>query len=203
MVLVLLINERYRMTEDFTPAVGYKARYNNEMKEVVGRWERTSLLQNLDDPYIQGQIALMMENQRLMNEVLTDTDDIATFKRVSIPLVRRVYNPHAFLAWDLVSVQTLLGPAGYIYRSEQAKEIYALTKKLKTLWQPELLMVDVRSRRNHLDEEAKLTAQLALAISEEINYEIIDDLRNNTCLTTEVRDEQEPYRRITCISYSS
>jgi hypothetical protein len=33
----------------------------------------------------------MLENQRLMNEAMTDTGDIAQFKRISIPLVRRIY----------------------------------------------------------------------------------------------------------------
>ena len=56
---------------------------------------------------------MLLENQRLINETSTDTADIAQFKRISIPLVRRIYPQ--LIANKIVSVQPLLGPTGLVY----------------------------------------------------------------------------------------
>ena len=45
--------------------------------------------------------------------LVTDTSDIAQFKRISIPLVRRIYPQ--LIANKVVSVQPLLGPTGLVY----------------------------------------------------------------------------------------
>jgi hypothetical protein len=45
----------------------------------------------LDVNFVRSVTAVLLENQRLMNEAMTDTGDIAQFKRISIPLVRRIY----------------------------------------------------------------------------------------------------------------
>jgi hypothetical protein len=45
--------------------------------------------------------------------VSTDTGDIAQFKRISIPLVQRIYPQ--LIANKIVSVQPLLGPTGLVY----------------------------------------------------------------------------------------
>jgi hypothetical protein len=50
-------------------------------------------------------IATLLENQRLMNEKLTDTNDIGKFKRISIPLVRRIF-PQLIMN-NLVNVQPM------------------------------------------------------------------------------------------------
>jgi hypothetical protein len=49
----------------------------------------------------------------MLNEVSTDSSDIAQFKRISIPLVRRIYPQ--LIANKIVSVQPLLGPTGLVY----------------------------------------------------------------------------------------
>jgi hypothetical protein len=89
------------------------ARFLNEARELESRWGRTGLLEGIEDRYVRSACAVLLENQRLMNEVSTDTSDIAQFKRISIPLVRRIYPQ--LIANKIVSVQPLLGPTGLVY----------------------------------------------------------------------------------------
>lgn len=89
------------------------ARFLNEARELENRWSQTGLLEGIGDKYTRSCTAVLLENQRLMNEVSTDTGDIAQFKRISIPLVRRIYPQ--LIANKVVSVQPLLGPTGLVY----------------------------------------------------------------------------------------
>ena len=89
------------------------ARFLNEAKELETRWAKTGLLEGIEDRYVRSATAVLLENQRLINEVSTDTADIAQFKRISIPLVRRIYPQ--LIANKIVSVQPLLGPTGLVY----------------------------------------------------------------------------------------
>jgi hypothetical protein len=89
------------------------SKFLNEARELEGRWGKTGLLEGIEDRYIRSATAVLLENQRLMNEVSTDTGDIAQFKRISIPLVRRIYPQ--LIANKIVSVQPLLGPTGLVY----------------------------------------------------------------------------------------
>jgi hypothetical protein len=89
------------------------AKFLNEAKEMENRWAQTGLLDNIGDRYTRSCTAVLLENQRLINEVSTDTGDIAQFKRISIPLVRRIYPQ--LIANKVVSVQPLLGPTGLVY----------------------------------------------------------------------------------------
>jgi len=89
------------------------AKFLNEARELERRWHQTGLLEGINDKYARSCTAVLLENQRLMNEVSTDTGDIAQFKRISIPLVRRIYPQ--LIANKIVSVQPLLGPTGLVY----------------------------------------------------------------------------------------
>jgi hypothetical protein len=89
------------------------ARFLNEAKELEGLWSETGMLEGIDDRYVRSCTAVMLENQRLMNEMSTDTADIAGFKKIAIPLVRRIYPQ--LIANKIVSVQPLLGPTGLVY----------------------------------------------------------------------------------------
>jgi len=89
------------------------ARFLNEAKVLSKRWGETGLLNGIKDDHTRLCSAVLLENQKLMNEVTTDTSDIAQFKRISIPLVRRIYPQ--LIANKIVSVQPLLGPAGLVY----------------------------------------------------------------------------------------
>ena len=89
------------------------ARFLNEAKQLEGRWAETGLLKGIKEKYTRSCAAVLLENQRLINEISTDTGDIAQFKRISIPLVRRIYPQ--LIANKIVSVQPLLGPTGLVY----------------------------------------------------------------------------------------
>lgn len=89
------------------------AKFLNEAKELETRWVETGLLNGIKDKYTRSCAAVLLENQRLINEISTDTGDIAQFKRISIPLVRRIYPQ--LIANKIVSVQPLLGPTGLVY----------------------------------------------------------------------------------------
>jgi hypothetical protein len=99
------------------------AKFLNEAREMESKWARTGLLEGIGDydkkgifhesKHDRAATAVLLENQRLINEVSTDTGDIAQFKRISIPLVRRIYPQ--LIANKIVSVQPLLGPTGLVY----------------------------------------------------------------------------------------
>jgi len=89
------------------------SQFLNEAKELETRWAQTGLLEGIQDRFTRSATAVLLENQRLMNETSTDTGDVAQFKRISIPLVRRIYPQ--LIANKIVSVQPLLGPTGLVY----------------------------------------------------------------------------------------
>lgn len=89
------------------------SRFLNEAREMVNKWSNTGLLEGIEDKYTRSCTAVLLENQFLLNELSTDTGDIAQFKRISIPLIRRIYPQ--LIANKIVSVQPLLGPTGLVY----------------------------------------------------------------------------------------
>lgn len=94
------------------------AKFLNEARKIEARWSKPlkngkSMLDGISNKYERSSTAVLLENQALMNEAMTDTGDIAQFKRISIPLVRRIYPQ--LIANKVVSVQPLLGPTGLVY----------------------------------------------------------------------------------------
>jgi hypothetical protein len=91
------------------------SKFLNEARELETTWGKTGLLEGIADPHVRKATAVLLENQRLCNlyEASTDTGDIGQFKRISIPLVRRIYPQ--LIANKIVSVQPLLGPTGLVY----------------------------------------------------------------------------------------
>jgi hypothetical protein len=87
--------------------------YLAEARKLEGAWAKSKMLQDIPDVNIRRATAVLMENQKLVNEAMTDTGDVAQFKRISIPLVRRIYPQ--LISNKIVSVQPLLGPAGLVY----------------------------------------------------------------------------------------
>ena len=72
------------------------ARFLNEAREIEARWSKPlrngkSMLDGITDRYERATTSVILENQRLMNEAMTDSGDISQFKRIAIPLVRRIY----------------------------------------------------------------------------------------------------------------
>ncbi len=94
----------------------FNSRLLNEAKVIEQKWSKTKLLNKISDKFTRATTAVLLENQHLanqLNEAMTGTDDIAQFKRISIPLVRRIYPQ--LIANKIVSVQPLLGPTGLVY----------------------------------------------------------------------------------------
>jgi len=87
----------------------------NEGEALLGKWERTGLLEGLDDVK-RNNMARLLENQaaQLLKETTTmQAGDVEGFASVAFPIVRRVFGN--LLAQDLVSVQPMSLPSGLIF----------------------------------------------------------------------------------------
>ena len=86
-----------------------------EGEALLGKWERTGLLEGLDDNS-RSNMARLLENQaaQLLKETSTmQAGDVQGFASVAFPIVRRVFGN--LLAQDLVSVQPMSLPSGLIF----------------------------------------------------------------------------------------
>ncbi len=87
----------------------------NEGEALLGKWEKTGLLEGLDDNR-RSTMARLLENQagQLLKEQSTmAAGDVEGFASVAFPIVRRVFGN--LLAQDLVSVQPMSLPSGLIF----------------------------------------------------------------------------------------
>jgi hypothetical protein len=100
--------------------------YLKEAKELENRWKRTGLLNGLEDRYVRSTTSVLLENQRKMNKSprwkvqnrwkskeRRQKEEALGFKRISIPLVRRIYP--SLIAEKLVGVQPLAEPSSLTY----------------------------------------------------------------------------------------
>jgi len=96
-------------------------RFLQEARELEARWASLSLLPARTDgrPLLEGErltnetAAVLLENQRLLTAASEPDQEIAQFRRISIPLVRRIYP--RLIADNIVGVQPLTGPTGLVY----------------------------------------------------------------------------------------
>ena len=87
----------------------------NEGEALLEKWEKTGLLEGLDD-HKAGSMARLLENQaaQLLKETSTmQAGDVQGFASVAFPIVRRVFGN--LIAQDLVSVQPMSLPSGLIF----------------------------------------------------------------------------------------
>tara|TARA_R110000744_G_scaffold1305_3_gene4614 strand:- start:3332 stop:5098 length:1767 start_codon:yes stop_codon:yes gene_type:complete len=87
----------------------------NEGEALLKKWEKTGLLEGLDD-HRCGTMSRLLENQaaQLLKETSTmQSGDVEGFAAVAFPIVRRVFGN--LLAQDLVSVQPMSLPSGLIF----------------------------------------------------------------------------------------
>ena len=87
----------------------------NEGEALLGKWEKTGLLEGLNDQK-RSTMARLLENQaaQLLKEQTTmAAGDVEGFASVAFPIVRRVFG--GLLAQDLVSVQPMSLPSGLIF----------------------------------------------------------------------------------------
>jgi hypothetical protein len=144
------------------------SRFLNEAKHLESRWLKVEgYIDNIKDRYKRMAIAVMLENQRLMNEAATGTD-IEGVRKKLVPLVRSVFTK--LKAWDWISIQPLLGPVGILYylrkRDEgikvESEDIAAKTRLLKRQVASDFGVEDVSSD-----------------LVNEIDTEVLTDLWNN------------------------
>lgn len=87
-----------------------------ETKAVVGKWEKSGLLEGLNTERQKSTMAVLLENQakELLREATTMAGgDVQGFAAVAFPIVRRVFA--GLIANDLVSVQPMSLPSGLVF----------------------------------------------------------------------------------------
>ena len=84
-------------------------------EEVVKRWDREGFLEGIDENVKKVNTALVLENQfsYLTEDGGTSISDVSVMKKLTIPMVRRVFP--GLIAHDLVAVQPMSGPVGLAY----------------------------------------------------------------------------------------
>ena len=89
---------------------------NKEGAALATKWERTGLLEGIDDDEKRNTMCRLLENQakELLREASTmAAGDVEGFAAVAFPMVRRVFGE--LIANDLVSVQPMNLPSGLIF----------------------------------------------------------------------------------------
>jgi hypothetical protein len=96
---------------------------NEESKHLVTKWEKTGLLEGLNEDFKKTGMAVMLENQarQLVNEFNSTGTDGATggysgneeWSGVALPLVRRIFGE--IVSQDFVSVQPMNLPSGLVF----------------------------------------------------------------------------------------
>ena len=87
-----------------------------EGSALLNKWERTGLLEGLDDSRGRQTMARLLENQAkelLREQSSMSAGDVEGFAAVAFPIVRRVFA--GLIATDLVSVQPMSLPSGLIF----------------------------------------------------------------------------------------
>ena len=88
-----------------------------ENKQVVNKWAKTGLLDNLKNEYEKNSIAILLENQA--KQLIEESNRTGTaagseeWAGVALPLVRRIFSEIA--AKDFVSVQPMNLPSGLVF----------------------------------------------------------------------------------------
>lgn len=144
-----------------------RASYEEEKRSIDERWSRTELFKDIEPSSKRAAIAIMLENQRLINECGIGNED-EYFKKKLIPLVRSTWMDN--LIWNWVSVQPMLGPVSMIYylatRDDvgviQDIDVIARTRKMKTTLASDFGVMD-----------------RGYDLAHEIECEVLNDLWNN------------------------
>src|SRR3990167_4003103 len=94
-----------------------------ESKRLVGKWEKTKLLNGLEDRRnnpAKSNMARLLENQAAEDvrgrKVLNETSELADvrgFQNIAFPIVRRVFG--GLIANELVAVQPMSLPSGLLF----------------------------------------------------------------------------------------
>jgi len=157
-------------------------RYEQERQWCFEKYNKYGLLKALKDEDFKPDLALLLENQRIINEMSNDND--AQFKRVSIPLVCRIMANSQLRKF--ASVQPLISPNGIVHYFKNNKvveeAIASTTKKMNATW----CFLEAPNNLYKLDAEAELMAILAQELSMEIDRMSIIDMLNYAALKKEI-----------------
>ena len=108
--------------KDLLDASPYKNQ-QDEAKALVNKWDKTGLLDGLNEDFQKSGMAVMLENQakQLVQEAAgvsatnygSNTASAEEWSGVALPLVRRIFGEIA--AQDFVSVQPMNLPSGLVF----------------------------------------------------------------------------------------
>jgi len=103
--------------ELLTSALNPQVRLMQETRNLVTKWDKTGLLEGLDNDVEKSNMAVLLENQaKQLIEESTSTGTSANSEQwagVALPLVRRVFAE--FAAKEFVSVQPMNLPSGLVF----------------------------------------------------------------------------------------
>ena len=87
-----------------------------EGEALLNKWEKTGLLEGIDNDYGRQSMSRLLENQakQLLKEASSmSAGDVEGFSSVAFPIVRRVFG--GLIANEIVSVQPMSLPSGLIF----------------------------------------------------------------------------------------
>jgi hypothetical protein len=96
-------------------ALDLESLVSDPREEIVRRWDRQNFLEGIESSTVKTNTALVLENQfnYLTESGGTSVADISVLKKLTIPMVRRVFP--GLIAHDTVAVQPMSGPVGLAY----------------------------------------------------------------------------------------
>ena len=148
-------------------------------KALTEKWAKYGILKGIEEDY-KDVVAQVLENQRVANE---STSFDAAFKRLSIPLVRRIFGGISLLN-KLISIQPLDKPAGLIRyinnNKETIKQATASTFKTKSVW--DISFVQDVAFGAGVNAEAELAAIIAQDLAIEITRKVLVNIKNSAAL---------------------
>jgi len=80
----------------------------NKKEEIFNKWN-SPIFDSYTNPWEKYDLALILENQKLYNEDLSDLP----FKQISVPLICKIWKQLSLNDW--ISVQSMFGVKDYIY----------------------------------------------------------------------------------------
>lgn len=177
------MNNHWLMTDEINEEIKAK-------EEITERWERIGILEGIKSKRLKTEVAVLMENQRLFNE---ENSDDAQFKRISIPMVRRIYadsiiDKIASLQANMVVINENGkinddNKGHYFYTNKEddggtwitRQDVKRNDKGLKVVW---FYVGQKDFHANALDAEAEFTAVLTQEVNMEIDRETLTYMLN-------------------------
>lgn len=143
----------------------------NKIRERTAIWEKCGILDRLE-PEVKNNLSILLENQKLHDEGME-----SRFKRLSIPLVSRIFR--SLKVHELVSVQAMLEKQWLVRwfdGNDLIREpIQALSRNTKTCWYGDM---QIDTHKDYMSLDGELATNMAKEIKMGIDREILQDLLN-------------------------